>query len=62
MFSPSRDQARRFFYDTWGRYERGETLTGCPPHLAPSKLLRALCARSGVLATCRKTKAGSRPA
>jgi Domain of unknown function (DUF1841) len=28
MFSPSRDQARRFFYDTWGRYERGEALSG----------------------------------
>jgi hypothetical protein len=28
MFSPSRDEARRFFFDTWGKYRRGETLAG----------------------------------
>lgn len=28
MFNPSRDEARRFFFDTWGKYRRGETLTG----------------------------------
>lgn len=28
MFAPSRDEARRFFFDTWGKYRRGEPLTG----------------------------------
>jgi hypothetical protein len=28
MFSPSRDEVRRFFLDTWGKYRRGETLSG----------------------------------
>jgi len=28
MFSPSRDEARRFFFDTWGKYRRGEALAG----------------------------------
>jgi hypothetical protein len=28
MFGPSRDQARRFFYDTWARYRRGQPLSG----------------------------------
>ncbi len=28
MFSPSRDEARRFFFDTWGKYRRGEALVG----------------------------------
>jgi hypothetical protein len=28
MFSPSRDEARRFFSDTWAKYRRGETLAG----------------------------------
>ena len=28
MFSPSRDEARRFFFDAWGKYRRGETLQG----------------------------------
>ena len=28
MFTPTRDQARRFFFDTWARYERGEALSG----------------------------------
>jgi hypothetical protein len=28
MFTPSRDQARRFFFDTWGKYRRGESLIG----------------------------------
>jgi len=27
MFSPSRDEARHFFFDTWGKYRRGEALT-----------------------------------
>src|SRR5574341_1185308 len=27
MFTPSRDQARRFFFDTWSRYRRGEALS-----------------------------------
>lgn len=28
MFNPSRDEARRFFFETWGKYSRGETLSG----------------------------------
>ncbi|MGZ8155766.1 MAG: DUF1841 family protein, partial [Burkholderiales bacterium] len=28
MFSPSRDEARRFFFDTWRKYRRGEALAG----------------------------------
>jgi hypothetical protein len=28
MFSPNRDQARRFFFDTWRKYQRGEPLEG----------------------------------
>ena len=28
MFSPSREQARRFFTDTWAKYRRGESLAG----------------------------------
>jgi hypothetical protein len=28
MFSPSRDEARRFFSDTWAKYRRGEQLVG----------------------------------
>ncbi|MEX0961189.1 MAG: DUF1841 family protein [Burkholderiales bacterium] len=28
MFSPSRDQARQFFFDTWTKYRAGEALTG----------------------------------
>src|SRR4051812_40277667 len=27
MFNPSRDQARRFFFDTWGKYRQGAALT-----------------------------------
>ena len=27
MFAPSRDEARRFFFDTWGKYARGEPLS-----------------------------------
>jgi hypothetical protein len=27
MFNPSRDQARSFFFDTWEKSQRGETLT-----------------------------------
>jgi hypothetical protein len=28
MFAPSRDDARRFFFDAWGKYRRGEPLQG----------------------------------
>jgi len=28
MFTPSRDEVRRFFLDTWGKYRRGEPLSG----------------------------------
>ena len=28
MFSPSRDQARQFFFDTWAKYRRGDALAG----------------------------------
>ena len=28
MFSPSRDEVRRFFLDTWSKYRRAETLSG----------------------------------
>ena len=28
MFSPSRDQARGFFFDTWGKFRRSEPLSG----------------------------------
>jgi hypothetical protein len=28
MFSPSRDEVRRFFIDTWGKYRRAEPLSG----------------------------------
>jgi hypothetical protein len=28
MFSPSRDEVRRFFLDTWAKYRRGEALSG----------------------------------
>ena len=27
MFNPSRDEVRRFFIDTWGKYTRGEPLS-----------------------------------
>jgi hypothetical protein len=27
MFSPSRDQARQFFFDTWKKYRHGEALS-----------------------------------
>jgi hypothetical protein len=27
MFSPSRDQARSFFFDTWSKFRRGEALS-----------------------------------
>ena len=27
MFTPSREEARRFFFDTWGKYRRSETLS-----------------------------------
>lgn len=27
MFAPTRDEARRFFFDTWEKYRRGEALT-----------------------------------
>lgn len=27
MFNPSRDQARRFFFDTWAKYQGGTALT-----------------------------------
>lgn len=28
MFNPSRDEARRFFFDTWAKHRRGEALAG----------------------------------
>jgi hypothetical protein len=28
MFSPTRDQARRFFFETWAKFKRGEPLVG----------------------------------
>ena len=28
MFNPSRSEARRFFFDTWSKYRRGEPLAG----------------------------------
>lgn len=28
MFNPSREQARRFFFDTWAKYRQGEALSG----------------------------------
>src|SRR5688500_558096 len=28
MFNPSREEVRRFFCDTWGKYRRGEPLAG----------------------------------
>ena len=28
MFNPSRDEVRRFFSETWGKYRRGESLSG----------------------------------
>jgi Domain of unknown function (DUF1841) len=28
MFSPTRDQARSFFFQTWAKFRRGETLLG----------------------------------
>lgn len=28
MFSPSRDEARRFFFDAWSKYRRGEAVQG----------------------------------
>ncbi|MBI4195729.1 MAG: DUF1841 family protein [Betaproteobacteria bacterium] len=28
MFFPSREEARRFFFDTWAKYRRGEALAG----------------------------------
>ena len=28
MFNPSRDEVRRFFFEAWGKYRRGETLQG----------------------------------
>lgn len=28
MFSPTREQARRFFFNTWAKYRRGEACTG----------------------------------
>jgi hypothetical protein len=28
MFSPSRDEVRRFFFDAWGKYRRGDPLSG----------------------------------
>jgi hypothetical protein len=28
MFNPSRDEVRRFFSETWGKYRRGEPLSG----------------------------------
>jgi hypothetical protein len=28
MFAPTRDQARSFLFDTWGKYRRGEPLAG----------------------------------
>jgi len=28
MFAPSRDQARRFFFDSWSKYRAGEMLSG----------------------------------
>ncbi len=28
MFSPSRDQARKFFFDTWAKYRAGHALAG----------------------------------
>src|SRR5436190_4263874 len=28
MFNPTRDEVRRFFSDTWGKYRRGEPLEG----------------------------------
>jgi uncharacterized protein DUF1841 len=28
MFSPTRDQARSFLFDTWSKYRRGEALIG----------------------------------
>ena len=28
MFSPSRDEARRFFFETWRKYRAGEALSG----------------------------------
>lgn len=27
MFTPSRDQARQFYFDTWGKYRAGEALS-----------------------------------
>lgn len=28
MFTPSRDEARRFFFESWAKYRRGEPLQG----------------------------------
>lgn len=28
MFNPSRDQARDFFFQAWGRFKAGQPLTG----------------------------------
>lgn len=28
MFNPSRNEARRFFFDAWAKYRRGEALAG----------------------------------
>jgi hypothetical protein len=38
MFTPTRDQARRFFFDTWSRYRRGEPLSG-PEQMALEVIL-----------------------
>ena len=34
MFTPSRDEARRFLVDTWRKYRAGEPLTGLEPTAA----------------------------
>ena len=28
MFAPSRDEVRRFFFEAWGKYRRGDSLSG----------------------------------
>ena len=38
MFNPNRDEARLFFFDTWSKYRRGETLSGLE-HTALSAIL-----------------------
>jgi hypothetical protein len=52
MFTPSRDEARRFFIDAWAKYRAQQPLTGLEQTAAG---ISSVCARQGATSMRRCT-------